>query len=135
MRLKFQVANCSICNLCAIACAFKNTGRISLDHSAVRIYPQMPESLAVRIKFCSQCPQGYCLESCPRQALTRLEDGRVILTPDLCDTCGGEYTCVSACKSKGIYKPNDGTTPVKCDVCNGAPECAKVCPWNLISVV
>jgi anaerobic carbon-monoxide dehydrogenase iron sulfur subunit len=135
MRLKIKAVDCSICNLCAIACAFKNTGELKLSHSAVRINPQFPDSLAVRINFCSQCPQGYCLAACSPHALNRLEDGRVVLTPELCDTCQGEYRCVSACKSKGIYKPSDGTPPIKCDVCDGAPECAKVCPWQLISIV
>lgn len=135
MRLKFKVSDCTTCNLCAIACSFKNTGIINLKHSAIKINPQMPDSLAVRINYCSQCVQAYCVEACPVKALNRVEDGRVVLTPDLCDTCQGEYKCVSACKFSGIHNPGDGLPPVKCDVCNGDPQCVKVCPLQLISIV
>lgn len=135
MRTKFKPSDCTICNLCAIACSFRNKGEIDLNHSAVTIEPQMPDSLAVKIYYCLQCVQGYCIEACPVKALKRLEDGRVILDGELCDTCQGEYKCVSACKFSGMKKPGDGLPPVKCDVCNGEPECAKVCPLQLISVV
>ena len=119
MRLKFKPSECTICNLCAIACSFRNTGEINLNHSAVIINPQMPDSLMVKINYCSQCVQGYCIEACSVKALKRIEDGRVILDRELCDTCQGEYKCVAACKFSGIYNPGDGSPPIKCDVCNG----------------
>lgn len=135
MRLKVQPSKCSICNLCSIACAYKRVGQINLAHAAIQINPQMPDSLSVKINVCVQCVQGYCMDACPVNALQRVEDGRVILNPELCTTCNGEYKCASACKVEGMSIPGDGSPVIKCDVCDGDPQCAKVCPWQLISVV
>lgn len=135
MRLKIHASNCTICNLCSLACSFHRAGKLCLDLSAVRVTPDFPDSLKVKVNFCIQCRQEYCVQACPIKALKRQEDGRVTIDNSLCDTCHGEYKCVSACKYKGIFNPGDGTAPIKCDLCNGNPECVKVCPLELISVV
>lgn len=134
MHLRVKVSECALCNLCSLACAFKHSGTLSLARAAIRVSPELPDSLKVKMNFCIQCPQGYCIESCPQKALRREEDGRVTMEELLCDACQGEYRCVSACKVNGIFKSSDGARPVKCDLCGGDPECAGVCPNELISV-
>lgn len=133
MRLKVQAGQCTTCRLCTFACAFKHSGKLDLNKSAIRITPQFPDSLAVKVNFCSQCAQGYCIAACQQGALQREADGRVILVTDKCDTCKGEYKCVKACKLGGMFKPYDNIPPLKCDLCGGDPECVKVCSQQLIS--
>lgn len=134
MRLKVKTSICSICNLCSLTCAYRRSGTLSLNEAAIRVSHNFFNGLKVKVSHCIQCPQGYCIENCPKQALARQEDGRVILDASLCDTCQGEYKCVEACKYHAMFKGTEGSVPIKCDLCGGDPECVKVCPLEAISV-
>ena len=134
MHLKINTSRCTGCHLCALACAFQKGGNLCEDNGAIRVMGEFLQGLRSRIHFCFQCKEAYCVEACPKKALGLNDRGYVELDETLCDTCGGAFECVEACKYNGIYVNAAKTAPVKCDLCGGEPECAKVCPEQLISL-
>ena len=134
MKLRVKVAGCSGCGLCALACAYEQAGILQARYGAIRVQEELPESLKVRVRFCIQCRQGYCIEACPREALIRVKDGQVVLAPDRCDSCQGRFPCVPACRFGGLFVHPAGTQPLKCDLCGGEPRCVEVCPEQVIAV-
>jgi len=133
--LKIDAMNCSLCGRCLMACSWQHFGVYTPQKAALRIENFLPDSFKVRIKFCIQCSQEYCIKACHKKALTRDISGVVTLNRDLCDSCNGEFKCVSACKAGLIFKQEDVPFPIKCDLCGGDPACIKACPLGLISVI
>lgn len=101
--------------------------------AAIRVSHQLPAALKVQVAFCLQCKQGYCMESCPHQALVRDEHGVVRLEREKC-CCTGVRPCVETCKFKAIYSAPSWQYPIKCDLCQGSPLCVQVCPTGALRV-
>ncbi|HID90370.1 TPA: 4Fe-4S dicluster domain-containing protein [Candidatus Bathyarchaeota archaeon] len=97
--------------------------------AAIRVLISWPDLPTVA--FCKHCDGMYCGSRCPTGAITRSEDGRVLIDADRClgPAC---RECVGACPEGGLFVHPDVRAPIKCDLCGGDPECVKWCPTGCL---
>ncbi|MGO9569883.1 MAG: 4Fe-4S dicluster domain-containing protein [Desulfomonilaceae bacterium] len=67
-----------------------------------------------RVKVCQHCDDPPCAEACPEQAISKREDGIVILDYD---TCTGCQSCIEACPYGAIGFDEAKQTALKCNLC------------------
>jgi len=83
---------------------------------------------------CMQCKNPACKEACPVNAITKYEEGPVVIDVDRCIGC---KFCVSACPFD-VPKFNKTTGKVdKCTMCydrvpNKEPACVQTCPTGAL---
>ena len=87
-------------------------------------------------RLCSHCERAACMEACPEGAITRREDGLVLISPEKCTGCGA---CRKACPYGVIYMNAQEKIAQKCTGCahlldHGAklPRCVESCPTEAI---
>jgi tetrathionate reductase subunit B len=56
---------------------------------------------------------------------------RVRYMHDICQQCD-EAPCMPACKSKAVYKREDGVVIIDPEKCTGGRDCIKACPYDVI---
>ncbi len=134
MFLKTKPALCTTCNRCSLTCAYNKYNVTDPGLSAIRVEHDLPDSFKVKLKVCLQCKKAACIEACPSGALSKNEDGIVVLDQEKCDGCSGDYRCVAACKFDGIHSHPEHIFPIKCDLCGGDPLCVKQCPVSIIKI-
>jgi Fe-S-cluster-containing hydrogenase component 2 len=84
------------------------------------------------VSLCMQCPEAYCVESCPTEALRRDEGtGAVLVNNGLCTGC---EACVVACPLGAISLDREKNIVFVCDLCEGDPECVKICDREALLV-
>lgn len=118
---------CTNCKLCMQACSWAHERPlVSPAYARLRIEDDWPEVKGVHV--CMSCPKKSCIEACPEGALSF--DGYVRLDRDRCTGC---MQCVEACKFGGVMvDPRDGK-PLICDTCDGQFKCVSQCPTKALS--
>ena len=135
-RLKVNSKLCTLCGLCTLVCAERQTGTSNLNLGAIRVLSHLPVAYKTNINYCLQCNQAYCIDACPRNALYRDSKDVVHLNKETCDRCNNQFLCVKACKHNGIFTMEGLSYPLKCDVCNNEmPRCVAICPVKSITLV
>lgn len=133
---------CVGCDNCEAACAATHGGYSRLDRKGGKSFA------AVQIPIsCRHCENPLCMLDCPPDALTRTQNGEVIIR----DSCIGCGNCVSNCPYgviKMVYdtvdtgwslwsllkptkKEKGPAKAAKCDMCrdlSGGPACVRACP-------
>jgi len=80
---------------------------------------------------CMHCEFPMCAAVCPVEAITKYEEGPVVINQDLCIGC--EY-CIHACPWGVITKDDITQKAAKCTMCsdrlseNKSPFCVQACP-------
>lgn len=133
---------CLGCHLCEYECMFANSGldeAFKLKGKAFvdivpRIQVEGEDSDAIHFAVnCRHCSGTACVNGCIAGALTKSEDGMVVLDRDKCVGC---FTCVLLCPFGAIMPSADGKSAQKCMLCTdnikGEPNCVKYCPNNAI---
>jgi tetrathionate reductase subunit B len=89
--------------------------------------------------LCNHCGKAACIEACPGDAISKREDGLVIIEPEKCAGSGGCKACVAACPYGAIYFNDELKLAQKCTGCahlldNGykLPRCVEACPTDAI---
>ena len=127
-RLYLDYEKCIGCRLCELACSAEKEG-VYNPHKA-RIRSQrigLPEQ--VTVTYCHHCDDPVCMQ-CPVDAMSRDENGVVLIDGEECIGCG---QCVDSCKAQAVFwKVKEGEEAVKCDLCGGSPKCMEVCPRDAI---
>jgi len=121
--------NCVGCRLCEMVCSLSHEGECSTTLSRIKICrdEEFGNNL---VALCIQCPDAFCLESCPSDAISRdNKTGAVLVDPDSCTAC---EACLDACPVGAIYLNTQTNTIFKCDLCGGDPECVKFCSTEAI---
>jgi carbon-monoxide dehydrogenase iron sulfur subunit len=119
-----KTAQCVGCRQCELACSVLHEGAFAPWLS--RVVVRREESiLLAQPTICYQCKQAKCESACPTEAITRNEDGVLVVDPELCNGCG---KCVIACPFHAMGMNHVQNRAYKCDLCGGDPECVKVCP-------
>ena len=89
-------------------------------------------------KQCMHCDAPQCVKNCPAHAITKYDNGAVVVDPGRCE---GVKLCVEACPfGVPVYGESEKTVK-KCDLCynritrNPAlePACVKACPAKAIT--
>ncbi len=133
---------CIGCDNCESACAATHGGYSRLDRKEGKSFASLQLPIA-----CRHCENPLCMLDCPPDALTRQEDGEVVIR----DSCIGCGNCVTNCPYGVIKLVHDApesrwslfdlfkkkqkdTGPAKaakCDMCHdhkGGPACVRACP-------
>ncbi len=133
---------CLGCHLCEYECMYANSGldeMFKLKGKAgkdilPRIYVEGGEKSPIHFAVnCRHCSGTACVNGCIAGALTKNDDGMVVIDKDKCVGC---FTCVLLCPFGAIMPAADGKAAQKCMLCTdnikGEPNCVKYCPNNAI---
>jgi len=85
---------------------------------------------------CMHCEYPVCASVCPVEAITKYEEGPVVIDPNICIGC--EY-CIYACPWHVISKSDISGKATKCTMCvdrvseNKQPFCVQACPVGALA--
>lgn len=119
--LMISPKKCNNCKTCEGVCPNSAVNVITFEEAAVSV-PIM----------CMHCEDAACMRVCPREAISRDENGAVVVDPDKCIGC---KMCLSACPMGNIHYSTRENRIMKCNLCGGEPKCVKYCPNRAIEFV
>ena len=147
----FDAAKCSGCYNCQLACKDEHCGNNWLPYASrqpmtgqfwCRVTEHVQGSIPkvkmyYTVRICAHCADAQCMKVCPVKAITRREDGLVLIDPGRCAGCGA---CQRACPTGAIYFNEDLGISQKCTGCahlldNGVtavPRCCEACPTDAL---
>lgn len=89
--------------------------------------------------LCQHCENPACEAACPNGAISRRDDGIVLIDPERCQGCGA---CRDACPYDVIYENTERGISQKCTMCAHLldagwerPRCVTACPSDALSFV
>lgn len=124
LGLFIDLERCHGCNTCMIACKVENQRE---SGSGIRIetkggpHPNTPGGRFPRLYMhylpipCMHCEEPPCLEACPVGAISRREDGIVLVDEEMCDGC---RACLPACPFDALDYSSESGTVWKCNLCS-----------------
>ncbi len=140
-----DVSACTACKACAIACKDKNNLPVGINWRTVHEYggggwgpdPAHPSMMIPTTVFvysvsvaCMHCQHPACVEVCPTGAMSKREDGVVLIDQDKCIGC--RY-CEWACPYGAPAFNEDAGVMSKCNFCQDLlaqgqnPACVDAC--------
>ena len=129
--LRIRKKDCMGCHACEVAC--KQEHELGVGPRLIRVIEESPDFIPV---FCHHCTKAPCAEACPVDAISRNEEGIVLIDDDACIGC---RDCIEACPFAAMQFEDQKETAVKCDLCvhrlaeSKSPACISVCPTGCIS--
>ena len=127
-----DLRRCIGCHACSVSCKTEHDVALGVFRTRVR-YLEKPG--ATQIAFlpllCNHCQDAPCIPACPTDAMTRKEDGRVVVDHDKCE---GNMDCIAACPYDAIQLDPQTGIADKCDLCTHRtdvgmdPACVAACP-------
>lgn len=140
--ISYDASKCIGCRQCVMACQDWNdlprAGRYALTASTwITMEPPLPNgtSLIWGRNSCRHCDYPVCAAVCPVEAITKYEEGPVVIDQDLCIGC--KY-CVHACPWGVISSHPETGKSYKCTMCVGRvkdekkPFCVHMCPTGAL---
>ena len=145
-----DIGRCTGCYNCQLACKDEHAGNDFRPVAApqpmtgqfwIKVHEHIGGTIPkVRMHYeprlCNHCDNPACMAACPAEAITRREDGLVILWPDKCIGC---RACVSACPYEAIYFNDKDNIAQKCTGCahlldagEPRPRCVEACPTDAL---
>jgi Fe-S-cluster-containing dehydrogenase component len=131
---------CWGCRACEVACKQENGAPdgihlISVWQDGPRIRDGKLD-VVFQVTVCRHCDDPPCVDACPEEAISKREDGMVILDDEKCLGCG---LCQEACPYDAIAMDAVNGAARKCNLCHHrvdrglVPACAdNVCPAHCI---
>ena len=135
---------CLGCNSCELACALIHSKSRELEKAImekprpvnrVRVICDTGISMPLQCRHCTDAP---CVKVCPSNALSKMENGIVLINNELCIGC---KFCVIACPFGSIKSDKEGKAVVKCDLCferiesGEDPACVTACATNALKYI
>jgi Fe-S-cluster-containing dehydrogenase component len=87
------------------------------------------------VTHCMHCSQPRCMDACPVGAISKREDGIVLVSQELCTGC---KECIDACPLGVMQFNEEKEVAQKCDLCVDLidrglkPACVNACPGYCI---
>jgi Fe-S-cluster-containing hydrogenase component 2 len=81
---------------------------------------------------CVQCPEAWCMNVCPVNAITVDRTGAKVVIDAACIGC---HLCTIACPFGTVWTRLSDGVASKCNLCGGQPACAVSCPTRAIEFV
>jgi Fe-S-cluster-containing dehydrogenase component len=133
-----DTGRCIGCNACSIACKDRADVPDELDLLRVEriesgTYPDV--EMFYRVIHCFHCEKSPCLEVCPSNAISKNEDGFVLIDTE---KCMGSGSCINACPFESIIEL-PARVSMKCDGCYDEvikgldPTCVRACLTRALS--
>jgi len=131
---------CWGCKACEVACKQENNSADGVQLiSVLEVGPKIIDGkldFFFQVNVCRHCDDPPCAEVCPEKAISKREDGIVVIDYDKCTGC---QACIEACPYGAIaFDMNKGIAQ-KCNLCHHRvdkgliPACAdNVCPGHCI---
>jgi Fe-S-cluster-containing dehydrogenase component len=119
LSLDIDQSACWGCLTCQVACI--QEASVSENISMIRISENGPHMLKGQLDFsyaitvCQHCEDPDCMTVCPVEAITKRNDGIVILDGELCTGC---ELCLDACPFDAIYFDKSLEIATKCNLCH-----------------
>jgi Fe-S-cluster-containing dehydrogenase component len=132
VSLVFHKKDCMGCHACEVAC--KQEHDLGVGPRLVRVIEQSSDYVPV---YCHHCARPPCKDACPVNAISRNEQGIVLIDEDLCIGC---RECIDACPFGAMQYSDQEEVAVKCDLCverlaeNKEPACMSICPTRCIDL-
>ncbi|MFH1845380.1 MAG: DmsC/YnfH family molybdoenzyme membrane anchor subunit [bacterium] len=142
----FDAAACSGCKACQVAC--KDKHGLEVGRLWRRVYEVsggdwrqvgnawVPDIYAYHLSMaCNHCDLPICAEVCPARAISRRDDGIVLIDPDRCLGCG---YCDWACPYGAPQYDAAAGKMTKCTFCvdeidaGRPPACVTACPMRVL---
>lgn len=131
-----DLERCIGCHACSVSCKTEHGVPLGGFRTRVRWLerPDQP-TMAFLPLLCMQCQDAPCLDACPTEALSKAEDGRVVIDEERC--CGNK-ACIAACPYGAIYLDPQTDVADKCDFCTHRtevgldPACVNACPTTAL---
>ena len=144
-----DIDSCIGCGICVVACKEENNlppytgdrpGTFGLARNQVLQYSEgaFPDLSTYNFPLqCMNCANPPCVEACPQNAISKNEDGVVLIARGKCDACvnqpGGIKKCIPACPYGAIqFDEAKGVADV-CTLCihrisrGLEPACVRAC--------
>jgi Fe-S-cluster-containing dehydrogenase component len=143
-----DVASCSGCYNCQLACKDEHAGNDWSPYAKPQpmtgqFWLKLHENICGTIpkvkihyiaKLCNHCEKAACIDACPHNAVSRRQDGFVIIEPEKCKGC---RSCQAACPYDAIYFNEELSIAQKCTGCAHLldhgytqPRCVEACPTD-----
>ena len=131
--------DCTGCNACEVAC--KQEHNLPVGPRWIRVYSDKPQEIEGKpqlryiVTHCMHCSHPPCKDACPVEAISKREDGIVLIDEELCIGC---KDCIEACPLGIMQFDEDKEVAQKCDLCVSRvdkglpPACAAACPSHCI---
>ncbi|MBG0789703.1 MAG: 4Fe-4S dicluster domain-containing protein [Desulfovibrionaceae bacterium] len=141
--IKFDKKRCIACDACLVHCKVKN--KVPEGLSLNRLFVEGPyaddegkPTAKIKYQNCRHCKKPQCVPACPTGALSKREDGLVLVDLEKCDGC---KECIEACPWQ-IPVFNSATGKImKCDYCVDRieaglePACVTGCTTKALSFI
>ncbi|MBW1945473.1 MAG: 4Fe-4S dicluster domain-containing protein [Deltaproteobacteria bacterium] len=132
--------SCWGCRACEVACKQENRDPVGVR--LIKVLEDGPRIIDGRLDFtfrvnaCRHCDEPACVEVCPEEAISKRDDGIVVMDDEKCAGC---RLCIDECPYDAIEFDSDRDVARKCNLCfhrvdNGLiPACAdNVCLGHCI---
>ena len=133
LGMVIDLALCTGCNACAVACKLENDVPLGSFNTWVESWDVEMDGRVKRSnlpQLCNHCDNAPCVTACPTGASYVAEDGTVQITQEECIGC---QACIQACPYGARYYIEETSTVGKCTFChhrttNGLlPACVSTC--------
>ncbi|MDY6791355.1 MAG: 4Fe-4S dicluster domain-containing protein [Thermodesulfobacteriota bacterium] len=110
---------CWGCKACEVACKQENNSADGIK--LITVTENGPKEINGKFEFsfhvhmCRHCDDPPCMDICPEEAITKREDGMVVLDYDLCSGC---RACMDVCPYDAIAYDEDKGLAQKCNLCH-----------------
>ena len=109
---------CWGCKTCEVACKQEEGAPDGVN--LITVWEDGPRVIdgkldfVYRVNVCQHCDDPDCLEACPEEAITKRDDGIVILDGEKCTGC---QLCIDACPYDAIAFDGENGVARKCNLC------------------
>ena len=131
--------NCIGCHACEVTC--KQEHSIPAGPRWIRVFQDGPKEIDGKMqlryiaRYCTHCSRPPCKDACPVEAISKRDDGIVLIDEGLCIGC---KECIEACPLGVMQFNNEQGVAQKCDLCveridlGLQPACVIACPSHCI---